>query len=309
MWAYGSEDAAITDALRLARGMTYKSALAGLPFGGGKSVIIGDPKRDKSPAALRAMGRAVESLGGRYSIAEDVGIRVPDIAEMAKETTHVAGLSAGSGDGDPSPATAYGVYMGIRAAVAHKLRQDTLSGVRVAIQGAGAVGAKLCGHLVAEGADVLIADVDPRRAQDVAARFDAQAVSAERILGADVDVFAPCALGGVIDDAALDRLKAGIVAGAANNQLLEDRHGAALQERGILYAPDYVINAGGVIHISHEGPGYDASKAYAHVARIHDTLLTIFDRARRQGLPTATAADRLAEEHFTHPKPRTAAAA
>ncbi len=309
MWAYPDDAAALSDALRLARGMTYKSALAGLPYGGGKSVIIGDPKRDKSPALFRAMGRAVDALGGRYTVAEDVGISVDDVEAMAETTRHVAGIRAHGGGGDPSPSTAYGVFMGIRAAVKHKLGRDELRGVRVAVQGVGHVGAHLCRRLASGGADVLVADIDAERAERVARELGVRRIASGEILAAPVDVFAPCALGGVIDDDSLDKLQAPIVAGAANNQLAEPRHGRALKDRGILYAPDYVINAGGIIHISHQGPSYDQAKAYAHVARIHDILLTIFERAERAGIPTSEAADRLAEEHFTHPNPQAAKAA
>lgn len=311
MWPYPDETSAITDVLRLSRGMTYKSALAGLPYGGGKSVIIGDPRKHKTSALLDAMGRVVEALGGRYTIAEDVGIGVPDVARMAESTAHVAGVAAGDGDGDgdPSPATAYGVYMGIRAAVKHRLGRESLSGVRVAVQGVGAVGEKLCHHLSAEGAEIVVSDIDADRARRVAKRFDTRLMDSDTIVSAPVDVLAPCALGGVVGDETVTQIQAGIVAGAANNQLKEPRHGVAIHERGILYAPDYVINAGGIIHISHEGDGYNRSRAFTHVARIGDTLLTIFDRADRQGLSTATAADRLAEEHFTHPNPLWAYAA
>ena len=312
MWPYASEGEAVRDVLRLSRGMTYKAALAGLPFGGGKSVIIGDPARDKSPALFRAMGRAVESLGGRYHVAEDVGITVADVAHMGEATAHTAGIAAdgtSADSGDPSPATAYGVYMGIKAAVKHKLGQDSLKDVHVAVQGAGAVGAKLCRHLVAAGAEVTLADIDAARARRVAANLDLHTAPSDAILDIPAAVFAPCALGAALDDASIPRLRAGIVAGAANNQLAEARHGAALQARGILYAPDYVINAGGIIHISHEGAAYDRARAYAHVARIHDTLLTIFQHAERAGVPTSEAADRLAEAHFTHPTPHPAQAA
>jgi len=303
MWPYASTHAAETDALRLARGMTYKAAISGLPFGGGKSVIIGDPAEHKTSDLLRAMGRAVDALCGRYTVAEDVGIGVADVAQMAECTTWVAGMPVGESDGDPSPATAYGVYQGMRAAVRHSLGRDELSGLRIGVQGAGAVGDKLCAHLADEDADVLVADVDAERARAVAARHGARTCPAEDILAAELDILAPCALGGVIDDVSLPRLRARIIAGAANNQLAADHHGAALRERGILYAPDYVVNAGGVIHISHEGASYDRAHAFAHVGRIHDTLLDIFARAERTGEPTSAAADRLAEARFTHPNP------
>jgi len=297
MWPYASEEEAVTDALRLSRGMTYKSALAGLSYGGGKSVIIGDPRKDKSEALFRAMGRFVGSLGGRYSVAEDVGISVPDVEIMAKETAHVAGTRAG-GVGDPSPATAYGVYKGIQAAVRYRLGRDSLRGLRVAVQGVGHVGYYLCRHLAAEGAELLVADIAQDSLDRVVKEFDAKIVAPDAIATAAVDVYAPCALGATVNDATLPHLQAKIVAGSANNQLAEARHGEALRQRGILYAPDYVINAGGIIIISHEGPGYDEAKGFAHVAQIHDTLMEIFRRADAAKVATSKAADRLAEERF-----------
>lgn len=310
MWPYANEAEALTDVLRLSRGMTYKSALAGLSYGGGKSVIIGDPRRDKSEALFRAMGRFVDSLGGRYVVAEDVGISVPDVAIMARETAHVAGLPE-RGAGDPSPATAYGVYMGMKAAARHRFGSDSLKGLRVAVQGVGHVGYCLCRHLAAEGAELLVADIAQDSLDRAAREFGARVVAPERIAAAAVDIYAPCALGAVINDATLPLLQAKIVAGSANNQLAEPRHGAALRQRGILYAPDYVINAGGVIAISHEGKSFDEARAFAQVAKIHDTLLEIFRRADAAQLATSDAADRLAEERFRKPpvkEKRTAAA-
>ena len=311
MWNYADSGAALTDVLRLSRGMTYKSALAGLPFGGGKAVILGDPHRDKSPALFRALGRYVESLGGRYTVAEDVGIEVADIEQVATETRHVAGVAAG-GSGDPSPATAYGVFVGIRAAVKYRLgadriQGDKLTGVSVAIQGAGHVGYELARHLAGAGADVQIADVDGSRVQRAQGELGAIPLSVDRFLDANVDVLAPCALGGLLNDETIPRIRAPIVAGAANNQLAEGRHGQMLRDRGILYAPDYLINAGGIINISYERPEYDRSRAFSHVALIHDTLLSIFQRADAAGIPTSEAADQLAEERFTHPDPAKAA--
>ncbi len=301
MWNYASDEEALTDVLRLSRGMTYKSALADLPYGGGKSVIIGDSKKIKSEALFRAMGRFVESLGGRYIVAEDVGISVPDVETMARETEHVAGTNKG-GAGDPSPATAYGVFMGIRAAAKHRLGRDTLDGVVVAVQGVGHVGYHLCRYLAGEGAKLVVTDIDQTSVQRVVEELGAEAVAPQEIHRTASDVYAPCALGGVINDQTIDELSARIVAGSANNQLAEPRHGVALMERGILYAPDYLINAGGVIHISYEAkPGlrsYDKPAAIKHVARIHDTLLEIFERAEKAGVPTSEAADRLAEARF-----------
>jgi leucine dehydrogenase len=310
MWSYETEGEALTDVLRLSRGMTYKSALAGLPYGGGKSVIIGDSRTMKSEALFHAMGRFVESLNGRYLIAEDVGISVEDVEIMGRETRHVAGTPAG-GAGDPSPSTAYGVYMGIRAAVKHKLGQDSLSGVTVAVQGLGHVGEHLCRYLAADGASLIVTDINQGAVARVVEEQGATAVEPDGIYGVACDVYAPCALGATINDGTIGALRAAIVAGSANNQLEEPRHGLELQRRGVLYTPDYVINAGGVINISHEGPDYDESKAFAHVALIHDTLIEIFQRAEALGIPTSEAADRLAEERFEDDgiKPRTTSCA
>jgi leucine dehydrogenase len=298
MWPYASEAEALTDVLRLARGMTYKSALAGLPFGGGKAVILGDPRKDKSEALFLAMGRFVDSLGGRYVTAEDVGVSVDDVDTIARVTRHVAGTRAG-GAGDPSPSTAYGVLVGIRAAVAHKLGRNSLDGVRVAVQGVGHVGYHLCQFLHEAGARLTVADIDGSAVERVADELGAAPVATDAITGVAGEVFAPCAMGAVINDESLARLQNPIVAGSANNQLAEPRHGVELMRRGVLYAPDYVINAGGVINISHEGPDYDKQAAVEHVGRIHDNLREIFSRAEAAGIPTSEAADRLAEERFT----------
>ena len=300
MWAYDSEQAALTDVLRLAKGMTYKAALAGLPFGGGKSVIIGDPRQAKSEALLRAMGRAVDRLGGAYIVAEDVGIGTADVVTMAQETGHVAGLP-GQG-GDPSPATAYGVYLGIRAAVSYRLGRNSLDGVRVAVQGLGHVGRSVCERLAADGARLVVADLNPQALEQAAAVHGAQIAAPEAIHAADVDVYSPCALGAVANDETIPAMRATVVAGSANNQLAEPRHGAALAARGILYAPDYAINAGGIINIAHEpwhsGKPYYRDAAFADVARIHDTLLEIFGEATAAGIPTHEAADRIAERRL-----------
>jgi len=300
MWDYDSEEAALTDVLRLSKGMTYKSALAGLDLGGGKSVIIGDSRKQKSERLLRAMGVFIDSLGGRYIGAEDVGIGVPDVEIMAKETHHIAGTKAG-GAGDPSPATAYGVFVGIKAAVKHNLGREDLNGIRVAVQGVGAVGYHLCQYLHREGAKLVVTDISAKAVDRAKTEFGADIVGLDEIYGTNVDVFAPCALGAAINDETLPQLKSSIVAGSANNQLAEPRHGLMLAEKGILYAPDYVINAGGVIHISHEGAAYDHDAAFAHVGRIHETLLEIFALSQQDGTPTSEAADRIAEQRFRKP--------
>jgi leucine dehydrogenase len=297
MWPYASEAEALTDVLRLAKGMTYKAAMAGLPFGGGKTVIIGDPGRDKSEALFRALGRAVESLGGRYYTGEDVGTSPADMDWAGAETSYVLGRSSGS-SGDPSPVTARGVWLGIRAAVAHRLGHPDLTGIRVAVQGLGHVGYNVARLLAQDGAQLIVADLDPVRAERAAEEFGARLVDVDAILGVEAEVLTPCALGGVINDDTLPRLAVKIVAGAANNQLLEPRHGAALHARGILYAPDYVINAGGLINIAEElrSTGYDRARALARVQTIGETLAEVFARAERANVPTSEIADRLAEE-------------
>lgn len=303
MWPYPSEDAALTDVLRLARGMSYKSALAGLELGGGKSVIIGDPRRDKSEALWRAFGRFLDSLGGRYIAAEDAGTSVADLKQVALETRHVAGIAdkpAGDGvrSGDPSPVTARGVFIGLQATVEQRLGRSDLAGLRVAVQGLGSVGYRLAEQLHEAGARLWVTDLYPERVARAVAELGAEAVEAEAIYDLEVDVFAPCALGAVINDDTIPRLRAPVIAGAANNQLAEPRHGEALMERGILYAPDYVINAGGVIDIALERHGFDRKRLLARLNGIRDTLLEIFRRAERERLPTALIADRLAEERL-----------
>lgn len=297
MYPYASDAEALADALRLARGMTYKNALADLPFGGGKSVIIGDPATLKSEALMRAMGRFVHSLDGCYTIAEDVGTNPSDMAVLRAETPFVAGLE-GAG-GDPSPATAWGVYCGIRAAAEERLGCADLRGVRVAIQGLGNVGWMLARLLANDGALLTVGDIDDARVEAARRAFGATPVPAYRIYDAVADIFAPCALGAVINDDTLPRLRASIVAGSANNQLAEERHGNALRQANILYAPDYAINAGGVINIYHEYRGdYRQKDAFEHIAGVYDTLKTIVRRARRLDIPTSLAADQLAEDRF-----------
>jgi len=302
-WPYADEDAALADALRLSRGMTYKSALAGLPFGGGKSVILGDPRRDKSPALMAAFGRAIDRLGGRYVAAEDVGTTVADMDTIATATRHVAGTSATSGD--PSPWTAFGVYEAIRAAIrfAHARTDGDVSGLTVAIQGLGAVGTALARLLHEAGAKLVVADVRAEAVERAVASFGATPADPATIHSVAADVFAPCALGAVLNDDTIPVLGARIVAGSANNQLAEDRHGAMLARRGILYAPDYVVNAGGIIEVAY-GAGFMGARSdddvRRHVAGIHATLLEIFARARTDHLPTAAVADRMAEARL-HP--------
>ena len=300
MWPYENDAAALDDALRLARGMTYKSALAGLPFGGGKSVIIGDSRTQKTPDLMRAMGRLVEDLGGRYLVAEDVGTTVADMDAIATVTRHVTGTSKSGGD--PSPYTAYGVFQGIRAAVEYKLRRNAdLDGIDVAIQGLGSVGYDLAQRLHSAGARLHVADIDTEALTRAADELGATTVDTHDIHAIDVDVFAPCALGGAINDQTIGDINARIVAGSANNQLGKRRHGADLAARGILYAPDYVINAGGVIELAYNpdfGREHDEEAIRTHIDGLYDTLMEIFDRADKQSTATNEIANKMAEERF-----------
>lgn len=303
MWPYATDDEALTDVLRLSRGMTYKAALAGLPQGGGKSVILGDPRHDKTPALMRAMGRFVDQFGGKYVVAEDSGTNVADIRLMAEHTRHVGGLAdakavAEGRTGDPSPATAMGTYIGIRAAVRAALGRDDLTGLRVAIQGIGNVGYRLARHLHEAGAKLWVTDLHTPAVERAVREFGATAVAMDEVHALDVDVFSPCALGAVLNDRTVPQIKARVIAGAANNQLAKTRHGHALLERGVLYAPDYVINAGGIIDIFYEGPDYDAAKVQAHLERIGTTLGEIFARSKATNRPTGEIADAMAEDIF-----------
>lgn len=305
MWPYATEEEALTDVLRLSRGMTYKSAMAGLDLGGGKSVIIGDPHSDKSEPLLRAMGRFLNHFRGDYIAAEDSGTCVADLRIMAKETPYVCGINdrrtakGGVRSGDPSPSTAFGVFQGLRAAVRHRLQRDSLEGLGVAVQGLGSVGYRLAEHLSRSGVKLWVGDIDPARVRRAVEQLGATAVAPEAICAQDVDILAPCALGAVLDDRSIPQLKAAIVAGAANNQLAEERHGQALLKRGILYAPDYVINAGGVIDIACERHGLDDRQLNLRLEGIYQTLLDLFARADREGQPTNLIANRMAEERFT----------
>ncbi|MFY7928939.1 MAG: Glu/Leu/Phe/Val dehydrogenase dimerization domain-containing protein [Oligoflexus sp.] len=300
MWDYQSDEEALRDVLRLSRGMTYKAAVSGLNLGGGKSVIIGDPRKLKSEALFRTFGRFIDSLGGRYITAEDVNIRVQDIEQVALETSYVSGVtSRAGGSGDPSPVTAYGVYNGIKASVKFKLGRDDLKGVTVAVQGCGAVGSHLVEYLVNEGAKVFVADIDGEKVKSNVKLYGAEAASLQDIHRLQVDVFAPCALGGILNEKTIPEIKAKIVAGAANNQLLDEiSHGSMLQERGILYAPDYVINAGGLINVYQELHGYDAAIAKKKAAGIYDTLLAIYQEAVEKGMTTNQASNQIAEKRL-----------
>lgn len=298
-WAYPSEDAAIADALRLSRSMTYKSALARLPLGGGKCVVIGDAATVKTPELLRALGMAIEQLHGRYVTAEDVGVSPDDLRIVRETTAHVAGLPETSGD--PSPMTARGVFVGLELAARRRLGAETLDGVKVAVQGLGAVGRALAEQLHAAGAKLIVADIRPDAVQQAVVELNAQAVTTEEIFTVAADVFAPCALGAILNDETIHGLKAAVVAGSANNQLARAFHGEEIKKHNILYAPDYAINAGGIINIAHEDRAtgaYDAVAAAAAVDGVADTLAEIFDRAEAENLPTSTVADTIAEERL-----------
>ncbi len=296
-WQYANEADAITDVLRLSRGMTYKNAVAGLPFGGGKSVILASESSPKSEALFRAFGRAIHSLGGQYVTAEDVGISVDDMRVVGSETRYVSGLPQSGSDagGDPSPWTALGVYLGIEAAVKSRLGRDNLDGVRVAVQGVGHVGVYLCKLLHDAGAQLFVADVSRESLRRIQAEMPVEIVPPNEILFADVDVLAPCALGNVLNSTTIPKLKARVVAGAANNQLATEQDGVRLAESEILYAPDYVINAGGVISVAREYLGQSsADEVRAEVCRIPERMVAIFDAAAATGEPTNRIADDLA---------------
>ena len=296
VWNYESDEAALIDALRLARGMTYKAAVAGLNLGGGKSVIIGDNKlKDREPL-FRAHGRHVESLGGRYITAEDVGTSTADMEFIRAETSHVTGLMGKSGD--PSPVTAFGVYRGIMACAKHHYGSDSLAGKTIAMQGVGHVGYYLAELLYNEGAKLIVTDIDAARVQRVVQEFKARAVAKDEIYGQQADIFAPCALGACINDETIPQLKVEIVAGAANNVLAEERHGDELEAKGILYAPDYVINGGGLINVNAELHGWSLERAHNKAGEIYDTILRVFDIAREHRIPSYLAADRLAEQRI-----------
>ncbi|HEY5239963.1 MAG TPA: amino acid dehydrogenase [Polyangiaceae bacterium] len=302
---YDSDEAAVVDALRLARGMTYKAALAGLPHGGGKSVIMRPSQHFDRVALFRAFGKFIDDLRGHYITAEDSGTGLEDMEVIRSVTKWVTGVDPShGGSGDPSPFTALGVRRGIEACVEKKLGKSTLAGVHVVVQGVGHVGYHLCRELHEHGAKLTVADVDPLKAERAKRELGAKLVPLEGIFDVDCDVFAPCALGSALNDETIPRLKARIVAGAANNQLAQPRHGDDLHARGILYAPDYAINAGGLINVAQEAVGYDEKKARAKTLEIHGTIAEIIDRSEALKAPTHKVADMLAEERLSAARPR-----
>lgn len=298
-WQYSSSNDALTDALRLSRGMSYKNAMAGLPLGGGKAVVMMDPARAKTPAMLAAFGRLVDSLHGQYITAEDVGATVADMEIVATQTRYVSGLprTAVSSDGNPGPKTALGVYLGLKAAVKFKLKKDELRGVTVAVQGLGGVGYELCRLLAADGARLRVADVRDAVARKASAEFDAPVSTPEQILFERVDVVSPCALGAVFDATFIARLQTSVIAGAANNQLAAAEDGARLHAAGVLYAPDYVINAGGIISVGREYLGGATPESItAEIHRIPARLTEIFSRSSASNRPTSDIADQMARQ-------------
>lgn len=300
MWKYDNEWEALNDVLRLSRGMTYKSAISGLNLGGGKAVIIGDSKIDKTPEMITAFAKYVDSLSGKYITAEDVGTTTEDMDLIRQFTPHVTGISESmGGSGNPSPVTAYGVYMGMKAAAKYKFGSDNLSGKRVLVQGIGHVGETLVSHLAKEGALITIADINQGKLEEVAAKYGAAIFQGDDLYSADVDIYAPCALGATINDETVYRIQAPVIAGAANNQLAnEPVHGKILMERGIAYAPDFLINAGGIINVYGEIVQYEPGEAIRRTENIYNTTLEIFDLAAKRGITTYAAALALAQQRI-----------
>ncbi|MDZ7806237.1 MAG: Glu/Leu/Phe/Val dehydrogenase [Gracilimonas sp.] len=300
MWNYESEEAALRDVLRLSRGMTYKSAISGLNLGGGKAVIIGDPHTEKTEALFRSFGRFVDGLGGRYITAEDVGMTEREMEWIYSETKFVTGIpKALGGSGNPSPVTAYGVYMGVKACANKAYGSDSLEGKKIALQGAGNVATHFARHAAKEGAKLYISDIYEDKAKALIEEVGGELVDPEDIYGLDVDIFTPCALGGVINDDSIKQFKFDIIAGGANNVLdEEDKHGQLLLDKGIIYAPDYVINAGGVINIASELEGYNEDRAHQNAGNIYDTISDILDYSEEHNMPAHKASNALAEKRI-----------
>ena len=297
MWMYNNEMEALNDVLRLSRGMTYKNSISGLNLGGGKAVIIGDARTQKSEALMRRFGKFVNSLGGKYITAEDVGISPLDMTWVNMETDHVVGLPGKSGD--PSPVTAYGVYVGMKACAKAQFGSDSLAGKKVAVQGVGHVGEYLVKHLSEEGANVFITDIHEPTLKRISDTYNAKVVGLDEIYDIDMDIYAPCALGATVNDDTLSRLKCSIIAGAANNQLKEETiHGKAVMDKGIIYAPDFALNAGGVINCYAEVKGLTAEWAMSKADEIYTTISSINNRSKEEGVPTYQIANKMAEERI-----------
>ncbi|MAY83830.1 MAG: leucine dehydrogenase [Flavobacteriales bacterium] len=300
MWMYDNEVEALNDVLRLSRGMSYKASISGLNLGGGKAVIIGDSYTQKTEALFRRFGKFVDSLNGKYITAEDVGVSPREMEFVNMETKHVTGLPESlGGSGDPSPVTAYGVYMGMKAAAKEQWGSDSLSGKRVLVQGVGHVGQTLVDYLSKENASIMLCDINEGRVNEIAAKYGAEVIADKDLFETDMDIYAPCALGATLNDNSIGKLKAQIVAGAANNQLAdENTHGKMLQEKGIIYAPDFLINAGGLINVYREVAGISREKAMELTENIYNTTLDIFSKANEQGITTHKAALQIAEERI-----------
>ncbi len=298
MWNYNSSADALKDVLRLSRGMTYKAAVAGLNLGGGKAVIIGDSATQKNELLFRTFGKFIEGLAGRYITAEDLGTDMKDMEFVRMETKYVTGISkALGGSGDPTPVTSYGVYVGMKACAYKKWGTESLRGRKVAVQGAGHVARYLCEHLYNEGAEIYVTDIKEEKIKRLLSTIKAFVVKPEEIYDVNADIFAPCALGGVLNDNTIPRLKCQVIAGGANNQLEdEDKHGHTLMEKGILYAPDYVINAGGLINVANELEGYRQDRAMKQAEGIYDVLKKIIETSEKENIPTHFASNKIAEE-------------
>ena len=308
MWKYANEWEALNDVLRLSRGMTFKSAISGLDLGGGKAVIIGDSKIDKTPEMITKFGEYVNSLSGRYITAEDVGTTTEDMDRINDVTKFVTGISESrGGSGNPSPVTAYGVYMGMKAAAKYQFGTDNLQGKRVLVQGIGNVGETLVSHLTKEGALVQITDLNEARVEEIAKKYNAQIFTGADLYSADVDIYAPCALGATVNDETVNKIKARVIAGAANNQLANEViHGQILKDRGIVYAPDFLINAGGIINVYGEIAGYDKAEALKRTENIYNTTLEIFSFAESNNITTHQAALNIAQNRVDERKKETA---
>ena len=305
MWPYNSHEEAVIDALRLSRGMTYKNIMAGLPLGGGKSVIIGNSKTDKSHNLFKNFGQNIDLLGGKYIGAEDVGINTKDVETMNQYTKHVAGLDKGGDSGDPSPITAYGIYCGIKACIGYQKGSDNLQGITVAVQGLGSVGSYLCERLANDGAKLLVADIRQDSVNNIVQKYGATEVDVNKIHSVECDVFAPCALGAIINPQTINQFNTKIIAGGANNQLLTVDLGEELRKKDILYAPDYVINAGGIIAVNSQiatGGKIELDSSLQKASKIADRLVEIFDQAKKSNKSTAIVADELAREKLAELK-------
>jgi leucine dehydrogenase len=304
MWDYASEEDAIQDVLRLSRGMSFKAAISGLELGGGKAVIIGDSNTEKTEALMRKFGQYVDSLGGKYITAEDVGMNPEDMEYVRMETKHVTGIPESiGGSGDPSPVTAFGVFMGMKASAKFKWGSDNLDGKRVLVQGVGHVGENLVKHLTDDGANVIINDINETRLSELAKDYGSKIVMGDSIYDLDIDIYSPCALGATVNPATINRLKCQIIAGAANNQLADElRDGQLCTDKGIVYAPDFLINAGGLINVYSEINGYDREHAINQTRAIYDTTLEILKKAEIENITTNAAALEIAEQRINDRK-------